>query len=80
MALGLNIIVGFAGLLDLGYDAFFAKSCCAAYRRPRTRSASRRCIRRAPLVGGSPGRGGPFRIACAGFLCDAPPHFATFVS
>ena len=24
MALGLNIIVGFAGLLDLGYVAFFA--------------------------------------------------------
>ena len=24
MALGLNIVVGFAGLLDLGYVAFFA--------------------------------------------------------
>ena len=24
MALGLNVIVGFAGLLDLGYVAFFA--------------------------------------------------------
>ncbi len=24
MALGLNVVVGFAGLLDLGYVAFFA--------------------------------------------------------
>ena len=37
MALGLNIIVGFAGLLDLGYVAFFA---IGAYRRPTSGRAS----------------------------------------
>jgi len=30
MALGLNIVVGFAGLLDLGYVAFFAIGAHAA--------------------------------------------------
>ena len=30
MALGLNIIVGFAGLLDLGYVAFFALGALTA--------------------------------------------------
>src|SRR3954453_14658192 len=30
MALGLNIVVGFAGLLDPGYVAFFALGACPA--------------------------------------------------
>jgi len=35
LALGLNIVVGYAGLLDLGYVAFFAvgASCLACWRR-----------------------------------------------
>jgi len=37
MALGLNIVVGFAGLLDLGYAAFFAIGAytCAALASPK---------------------------------------------
>ena len=56
MALGLNIIVGFAGLLDLGYVAFFAIGAFTigwlglAFRLERRRGAGhpRRRRRRAP--------------------------------
>src|ERR1700726_1910032 len=36
LALGLNIVVGFAGLLDLGYAAFFAIGAyaCASFASP----------------------------------------------
>jgi branched-chain amino acid transport system permease protein len=40
MALGLNIIVGFAGLLDLGYVAFFAIGAYTASRSPWRRRRS----------------------------------------
>ena len=50
MALGLNVVVGFAGLLDLGYVAFFAigaytmgwlgSSWFADARRPHRRRPS----------------------------------------
>ena len=37
LALGLNIVVGFAGLLDLGYIAFYA---VGAYAKPPNRRGS----------------------------------------
>ena len=46
LALGLNIVVGFAGLLDLGYAAFFA---IGAYTSGRLRHGS--CIRRGVISG-----------------------------
>ena len=37
LALGLNIVVGYAGLLDLGYIAFFAVGAYTRKRRCKTR-------------------------------------------
>ena len=45
LALGLNIVVGFAGLLDLGYIAFYAVGAYTCARCSRRRS-SPRCSRR----------------------------------
>jgi hypothetical protein len=45
MAVGLNIVVGYAGLLDLGYVAFYAMgaytACPGARSRPRTEPSSK---------------------------------------
>ncbi len=48
LALGLNIVVGFAGLLDLGYIAFFAR------RRLPDRPAGVAAVRRAAGIAGQP--------------------------
>ena len=47
LALGLNIVVGYAGLLDLGYIAFYAMGAYAGVhrRRRQSSSASRRSVR-----------------------------------
>ena len=45
LALGLNIVVGFAGLLDLGYIAFYAVGAylyaCLLYTSPSPRDRTR---------------------------------------
>ncbi len=44
LALGLNVVVGFAGLLDLGYVAFYAIGAyVAAYWSAPCRSTHRSC-------------------------------------
>jgi ABC-type branched-subunit amino acid transport system permease subunit len=53
MALGLNIVVGFAGLLDLGYVAFYALGAYSMAGSAR-RTSSRRALRAAAWTS-SPG-------------------------
>ena len=48
MALGLNVVVGYAGLLDLGYVAFYA---AGAYVAGGSRRSSSRTSRSTSLVG-----------------------------
>ena len=76
LALGLNIVVGYAGLLDLGYVAFYAVGAymfgllgqLAPERSPWSRRCSRTaCTRR---CGSSSRRG--LRPALAGVLLGAP--------
>ena len=68
LALGLNIVVGYAGLLDLGYVAFYAVGAYMFGAARRRRTLTRhlpgdrgRCSRtglHTPLVGGDPARRG----------------------
>lgn len=51
LALGLNIVVGYAGLLDLGYAAFYAIGAYAAAFSPRRTVPLRVCFPEVRLPG-----------------------------
>jgi branched-chain amino acid transport system permease protein len=78
LALGLNIVVGYAGLLDLGFVAFYAVGAymyalLASPHLTRTSSGSRRCSRTGctrRLAGGA--AGGALLAAIAGVLLGTP--------
>jgi branched-chain amino acid transport system permease protein len=73
LALGLNIVVGFAGLLDLGYIAFYAVGAYL-YALLSPRRTFRRCSHRAGLAGvgdAAAGRAGRRRVRRAARRADA---------
>ena len=66
LALGLNLVVGFAGLLDLGYIAFYAVGAYSLPFSPRPTSASI-CRSGSCCRWGRHSR--PWRASCWAFRC-----------